>query len=339
MTLPLVQIERLKVHYPVREGLLRRVTGAVKAVDGIDLEIQRGETLGLVGESGCGKSTFARALLQLQHVTEGKVLLDVGDGASDIRNVTTAPSDELRALRRQMQIVFQDPYSALNPRLRVGTIITEPLRAMGIGDARSRRARAGEVLEAVGLPASSTNRFPHEFSGGQRQRIGIARALAPKPRFIVLDEPVSALDVSVRAQVLNLLKELQVQFGLTYLFVSHDLSVIRYLCDRVAVMYLGRVVEKGPTDEIFVRPRHPYTEALLSALPLPSPQLKRQRILLKGDAPSPLDVPSGCAFHKRCCYATELCARETPPLIATGRPWAVACHHADRLDLAGAPRA
>lgn len=336
---PLLRVQNLKVHYPVREGLLRRVVGAVKAVDGIDLDIMRGETLGLVGESGCGKSTFARAILQLQHVTDGKVLLSASDAGDGMHNVTALSPDALRALRREMQIVFQDPYSALNPRLRIGTIITEPLRAMGIGDSRSRRKRAEEVLEEVGLPASSVNRFPHEFSGGQRQRIGIARALAPRPRFIVLDEPVSALDVSVRAQVLNLLQELQENLGLTYLFVSHDLSVVRHLCDRVAVMYLGRIVEEGPTGEIFDRPRHPYTEALLSALPLPIPQLKRQRILLHGDPPSPLAIPSGCSFHKRCRAATEFCVLETPILTDENRPWAAACHYADTLHLAGAPRA
>lgn len=334
----LLQVEGLKVHYPIREGLLRRVVGSVKAVDGIDLKIMRGETLGLVGESGCGKSTFARAILHLQHTTAGHVLLDAGDDRPDIKDITTISADALRNLRREMQIVFQDPYSALNPRLRIGTILTEPLRAMGMGDRRARRRRAEEVLEAVGLPPSSVDRFPHEFSGGQRQRIGIARALAPRPRFIVLDEPVSALDVSVRAQVLNLLQELQERFGLTYLFVSHDLSVVRHLCDRVAVMYLGRIVEEGPTGEIFERPRHPYTEALLSALPLPVPQLKRQRILLRGDPPSPIAVPPGCAFHQRCRAATELCSRETPPLTDEHRPWLAACHYAETLELAGAPR-
>ena len=336
--MPLLRVENLKVHYPVREGLLRRVVGAVKAVDGIDLDIMPGETLGLVGESGCGKSTFARAILQLQHVTAGRVLLNTGNSDETIRDMTSLAPDALRALRREMQIVFQDPYSALNPRLRIGRILTEPLRAMGQGDAAARKRRAGEVLEQVGLPASSASRFPHEFSGGQRQRIGIARALAPRPRFIVLDEPVSALDVSVRAQVLNLLQDLQADLGLTYLFVSHDLSVVRHLCGRVAVMYLGRIVEEGPTGEIFERPRHPYTEALLSALPLPVPELKRQRILLRGDPPSPLEMPSGCAFHERCRAATERCARERPPLTAHDRPWAAACHYADTLHLAGAPR-
>ena len=332
---PLLDVRDLKVHYPIRTGVFQRVTGAVRAVDGVSLAIERGGTLGLVGESGCGKSTLARAILRLQPITAGAVALDLGEAVPDPQDITALPSRALRALRREMQIVFQDPYSALNPRLRVGAILNEPLRAMGLGSPGERRRRIAEVLDAVGLPATAVDRFPHEFSGGQRQRIGIARALAPRPRLVVLDEPVSALDVSVRAQVLNLLQELQRRYRLTYLFVSHDLSVVRHLCRQVAVMYLGRIVEQGPAAELFARPQHPYTEALLSALPVPVPGAARRRVVLRGDPPSPLAIPPGCAFHLRCRHATEICARDRPELEGTDRPWPVACHHAGRLELAG----
>ncbi len=331
----LLEVRDLAVHYPVRRGLLQRVVDHVRAVDGVNMTIAPGETLGLVGESGCGKSSLSRALLMLTPPSHGDILFDAGN--PDPVSLTTLRPEAMRRLRRHIQIVFQDPYSALNPRLRIGTALTEPLRAMGIGTARERKERARAALDAVGLPADAARRFPHEFSGGQRQRIGIARALAPEPRLVVLDEPVSSLDVSVRAQVLNLLQSLQQRLGLTYLFVSHDLSVVRYLCDRVAVMYLGRIVEEGPTAALFRAPLHPYTEALLSALPLPVAGLKRKRVLLRGDPPSPMAAPQGCAFHPRCRFVQDRCRTEAPSLIPQGDGRAAACHFAPDLALQGAP--
>jgi oligopeptide/dipeptide ABC transporter ATP-binding protein len=336
-TTPLLRASDIAVHYPIRRGVLQRVVGHVRAVDGVSLSIAPGETLGLVGESGCGKSSLARALLLLHRPTQGEILFDAGQGPAIA--LEQLPDSSLRLLRRHMQIVFQDPYSSLNPRLRIGRALTEPLRAMGLGDAAERQARARVVLDAVGMPADAIARFPHEFSGGQRQRIGIARALAPKPRLVVLDEPVSSLDVSVRAQVLNLLQALQAELGLTYLFVSHDLSVVRYICDRVAVMYLGRIVEEGPTEALFRAPLHPYTEALLSALPLPVAGMRRARVRLRGDPPSPISLPTGCAFHPRCRFAQDRCRTEAPVLRAEGEGRATACHFAPGLELAGAPTA
>jgi peptide/nickel transport system ATP-binding protein len=334
---PLLSAGDLAVHYPIRRGVLQRVVGHVRAVDGVSLEVAPGETLGLVGESGCGKSSLARALLLLHQPTRGTVLFDAGHGSPVA--LEQQPASAMRRLRRHMQMVFQDPYSSLNPRLSVGRALTEPLRAMQLGSASEQLERARAVLDAVGMPPDSITRFPHEFSGGQRQRIGIARALAPAPRLVVLDEPVSSLDVSVRAQVLNLLQTLQAQLGLTYLFVSHDLSVVRYICDRVAVMYLGTIVEEGPTEALFRAPLHPYTEALLSALPLPVVGARRKRVLLRGDPPSPMSLPKGCAFHPRCSFAQQRCREEAPKLADHEGGRAAACHFAPGLDLAGAPKA
>jgi oligopeptide/dipeptide ABC transporter ATP-binding protein len=324
---PRLQVEDLKVHYPLRGGVFRRTVGWLKAVDGVSLDIPAGSTFGLVGESGCGKSSLSRAVLRLQPVTSGRVLFQpaAADTAVEIAGMGEGP---LRALRREMQIVFQDPQSALNPRLRIGTILSESLRALEQLTASERQARIADSLAAVGLPEDTASRFPHEFSGGQRQRIAIARALISRPNFIVLDEPVSALDVSVRAQILSLLLELQRSRGLTYLFVSHDLSVVRYVSDRIGVMYLGRMVECGPTERIFTAPLHPYTRQLLAAVPVPKPRARRKAELLQGDPPSPIDLPVGCAFQSRCSMATDLCREKAPLPRDAGGGQLVSCHHA-----------
>jgi peptide/nickel transport system ATP-binding protein len=321
----LVQIEDLKVHFPVsgRRGAV------VRAVDGVSLSIRRGETLGLVGESGCGKTTVGRSILRLVEITDGRVWFDGAD-------IGTLSAAELRHLRRRMQMVFQDPYSSLNPRQSIGQIVAEPLRVHGLVPHSQLMPRVYELLDVVGLPAGTANRYPHELSGGQRQRVGIARALAPRPDLIVADEPVSALDVSIQAQIVNLLADLQAQFALTYLFISHDLAVIRHICDRVAVMYLGTIVEVSPSPPLYANPLHPYTQALLSAVPIPDPLVQRERIILSGDLPSPVDVPSGCRFHTRCPYAQpQRCPDEEPALrqLSVARPpvHAVACHYAEEI--------
>ncbi|MCC7257668.1 MAG: dipeptide ABC transporter ATP-binding protein [Gammaproteobacteria bacterium] len=322
MTTPLLEVRDLRKHFPIRGGLFRRIVGQVKAVDGVSFTLAPGRTLGLVGESGCGKSTLGRAILQLQRPTSGQVLLHGEDLAA-----LTPP--ELRARRRQMQIIFQDPYASLNPRRTVGQAIREPLDVHRIGTARERAKRVAELLDVVGLGPAVQDRYPHEFSGGQRQRIGIARALALNPAFIVADEPVSALDVSVQSQVLNLSARLQREHGIAFLFVSHDLAVIQHVSDDIAVMYLGRIVELGPGGAICREPRHPYTQALLSAVPVPDPQQRRARILLPGEIPSPARPPPGCPFHPRCPLAEARC-RETVPVLRSvaegdgGRQ--VACH-------------
>ena len=326
----LVEIRDLKVHFPIHRGLLRRQTGAVRAVDGISLDIFRGETLGLVGESGCGKSTTGLAMLRLLDITAGEIRFDG-------RDVASLSQRELRAARRNMQMVFQDPYSSLNPRMTIGSIIVEPLNVHRVGTPVERRERVYELMRLVGLNPSFINRYPHEFSGGQRQRVGLARALATNPALIVADEPISALDVSIQAQVVNLMADLKERLGLTYVMVSHDLSMVRYISDRVAVMYLGRIVEIGERDRVFDAPAHPYTQALLSAIPSPDPKRERERrrIVLQGDVPNPANPPSGCHFHPRCPKATPLCKEADPALRSlaadTGHTRAVhgvACHHA-----------
>ena len=305
----LLSIEGLKMHFPVTGGgLFQRQVGAVRAVDGIDFYIKRGETLGLVGESGCGKSTAGRAILQLYTPTAGKVIFKGND-------IVKVSKNEMRALRRQMQMIFQDPYASLNPRMTVGDIIGEPLKVHKLADGKHMQERVQELLQRVGLNPYYVNRYPHEFSGGQRQRIGIARALAVQPEFIVADEPISALDVSIRAQIINLMEDLQAEFNLTYLFIAHDLAVVRHISDRVAVMYLGKIVEIADRNELYEKPLHPYTKALLSAVPIPDPvaESKRERIILQGDVPSPINPPTGCRFHTRCPIAIPACSEIDPP--------------------------
>jgi len=314
-----VSIRSLKKHYPVRRGLFRRRTAAVKAVDGVDLSIGRGETLGLVGESGCGKSTLGRLILRLEEPNEGSIRVEGKD-------ISALKAGELQKLRRNIQIIFQDPYSSLNPRKRVDSIVGEPLAIHEIASGKEREERVVELLETVGLRPEQRFLYPHQFSGGQRQRIGIARALALNPRLVVADEPVSSLDVSIQAQIVNLLQDLQAQMGLTYLFISHDLNLIEYISDRVAVMYLGKIMEIARSEVLCRQPVHPYSEALLSALPSLDPQSKRQRILLKGDVPSPIDPPSGCRFHTRCPLRIDICDKEEPPLSERPNGSRVACH-------------
>ncbi len=317
---PLLEVRALTKHFPVRRGLFSRGAGAVRAVDGISFDIAGGETLGLVGESGCGKTTAGRAILRLIEPTSGEVRFD----GQDVLKMDTRT---LRALRRQMQIVFQDPFASLNPRMTVGAIVREGLTIHRLAEGEAARQRVRQLLEEVGLRPEYASRYPHEFSGGQRQRIGIARALALNPRFIVCDEPVSALDVSVQAQVINLLRELQRSHGLAYLFIAHDLSVVEHVADRVAVMYLGRIVELARADDLYREPLMPYTQALLSAVPVPDPQTRRQRIILSGDVPSPADPPSGCPFHPRCHHPRKdaSCSRIVPPLEEKAPGHFVAC--------------
>ena len=323
---PLVEVRNLKKYFPIRKGLIQREVGRVHAVDDVTFAVREGETLGLVGESGCGKSTLGRTIVRLLEPTAGSVMFQ-GD---DISRLGTR---RLRPLRREMQMVFQDPYASLNPRKRVGSIIGTPLKIHGV-DKSDRRQRVQELLETVGLSPEHYNRFPHEFSGGQRQRIGVARALALRPKLIVADEPVSALDVSIQSQMLNLLGDLQKELRLTYIFIAHDLGVVRHVSNRIAVMYLGKLVELAPAEELYQRPIMPYTEALLSAVPIPDPDLshQRERIVLEGDVPSPINPPSGCRFHPRCRYMTDICREVEPPLTDYGRGHLAACHHPLNVD-------
>ncbi|MGH2775651.1 MAG: ABC transporter ATP-binding protein [Actinomycetota bacterium] len=324
----LLEVEDLKVYFPIKSGLvIDRHVGDVKAVDGVSFEIRRGETLGLVGESGCGKTTVGRTILRLYDPTEGRIIFEGED-------ISSLSQGDMRKLRGRMQMVFQDPYSSLNPRQNVGNLIAEPLKIHGLATGDMARARAEELLDIVGLPKSSTARYPHEFSGGQRQRIGLARALALNPDLIVADEPVSALDVSIQAQMVNLLEELQEEFDLTYLFIAHDLAVVRHISDRIAVMYLGKIVEVAGADELYSSPRHPYTMALLSAVPIPDPKVEasRERILLKGDLPSPANPPQGCRFHTRCPFRQpERCDTDDPDLRTLADGHVAACHYAEEI--------
>ncbi len=322
---PLLKIRNLKMHFPVYKGtFVRREVERVRAVDGLTFDILQGETLGLVGESGCGKSTTGRAIIQLYRPTDGEVHFEG-------TNLCELEERQLHPLRRDLQMIFQDPYASLNPRMTVGDIIGEPLKVHRLAKGRERRARVQELMETVGLDPRFIRRYPHEFSGGQRQRIGIARALACEPRFIVCDEPISALDVSIQAQIMNLMEELQEEFDLTFLFIAHDLAAVRHISDRIAVMYLGHLAELADGEELYKNPLHPYTEALMSAVPIPDPEIEKNRtqIVLEGDVPSPLDPPSGCVFHTRCPYAWDRCKKETPEFKEASAGHRVACHLLD----------
>jgi oligopeptide transport system ATP-binding protein len=319
---PLLHVENLKMHFPITKGIIfQRQVGAVKAVDGVSFDLYPGETLGLVGESGCGKSTTGRAILQLYRPTDGEVIFEGTD-------LTKIKGEQLRKMRRRMQMIFQDPYASLNPRMTVGSIVSEPLEVHGIGKNRKeRQERVQELLKIVGLNPYFVNRYPHEFSGGQRQRIGVARALAVNPTFIVADEPISALDVSIQAQVINLLEDLQRDLGLTYLFIAHDLSVVRHISNRIAVMYLGKIVELADRDALYENPMHPYTQALLAAVPIPDPVIEhqRQRIILEGDVPSPINPPHGCNFNTRCPRVMDICREKEPEFKDYGDGHYAAC--------------
>jgi ABC-type dipeptide/oligopeptide/nickel transport system ATPase component len=328
MPQPVLDVRGLQKHFPIRQGLLSRVTGHVRAVDDVSFAIDAGETLSLVGESGCGKTTTSRCILRAIEPTGGEIVFQGVD-------VAGLDAKALRPLRRQMQMIFQDPFSSLNPRMTISEIIGEPLLVNGMTDTAERNRRVAELLELVQLPSAYLNRFPHAFSGGQRQRIGIARALALNPSLVVADEPVSALDVSVQAQIVNLMLDLQDRLGLAYLFVAHDLSVVKHVSHRVAVMYAGRIVEVAPTAALFAAPRHPYTEALLSAVPVPDPRRRAQRIVLEGDVADPSRLPAGCAFHPRCRYATDACRVETPALTEVAPGQSVRCLRAGELSLRG----
>lgn len=317
----LLRIENLQMHFPVKKGIMQRQVGAVKAVDGITFTIRRGETLGLVGESGCGKSTTGQAILQLERPTGGRVFFED-------QELTQLQGEPLRQMRRRMQIIFQDPYASLNPRMTVGSLVGEPLEIFGFAQGKAKQQRVQQLLETVGLDPQFVHRYPHEFSGGQRQRVVIARALAVNPDFVVADESIASLDVSIQAQIVNLMRELQAEFGLTYLFIAHDLSVVRHISDRVAVMYLGKIVELADRTSLYENPLHPYTKALMSAVPIPDPEIeaKRERIVLKGDVPSPTHPPSGCRFHTRCPWAIEECKHgDDPEFRDVGGGHYVAC--------------
>lgn len=330
--MPLLEVKNLKKYFPVEKGFWRKTVGYVKAVDKVNLYINEGETLGVVGESGCGKTTLGRCILRAIEPTEGSILFRLN---GDMIDITKLDRESLRAVRRYTQMIFQDPYSSLDSRMTVLDIVGEPLLVNKLATGKEMEERVKELVKVVGLNVKHLKRYPHAFSGGQRQRIGIARALASNPKFIVADEPVSALDVSVQAQTLNLLQDLQVEFKLTYLFISHDLSVIEHISDRVAVMYVGKVVELAKTEEFFLNPLHPYSEALLSALPKPDPRLRMKRIILSGEVANPVNPPSGCYFHPRCKYAEEICKKEEPEWKEVNPDHFVACHFAKELNLKG----
>lgn len=319
MTEPLLKVEGLKKYFPIRKGVLSRVSGYVKAVDDVSFHVNKGETLGIVGESGCGKSTTGRMLMRLLEPTEGKVVFDG-------KELTNISNDDMRKSRREIQMVFQDPYASLNPRHTIEKILEEPLIVHGLGDAKSRKKKVRELLEIVGLSSYHAQRYPHQFSGGQRQRIGIARALMTNPKLIIADEPVSALDVSIQAQVLNLMQDLQKDLKLTYIFIAHDLGVVRHISDRVGVMYLGKMVELTESEKLYDKPLHPYTQALLSSVPVPDPNFVREQVLIKGDIPSPSNPPSGCTFHTRCPFKMDVCTKVVPKLEEVEPGHSVACH-------------
>jgi peptide/nickel transport system ATP-binding protein len=333
---PLLEVRDLKKHFPITKGLFSAIHGYVRAVDGVSFTIGRGEVLGLVGESGCGKTTVGRMIMRLYRPTAGQIMVDLGEGGAEPTDIARLDHAHLMPFRRQMQMIFQDPYSSLNPRKTILEIVGEPLRIHRLASGRALQERVEELLELVGLRAEYIMRYPHAFSGGQRQRIGVARALALNPQFIIADEPVSALDVSVQAQVLNLMRSLQRRFGLTYLFISHDLSVVKHISDRIAVMYVGNLVETAKTQDLFLRPLHPYTEALLSSVPKPDPRIQRQRKIPPGEVADPAHPPAGCRFHPRCGYAQPRCSQEEPALRQFPGGRTVACHYAEQLRLTGA---
>ena len=331
----ILNVDNLQVYFPIYAGMLRRLTGHVRAVDHVSFQLREGETFGLVGESGCGKTTTGRAILRAVEPTGGNVTFAMKSG--ERVDIAAADRDTLKLLRQEMQLIFQDPFASLNPRMTVFDVVADPLRVNHIARGQELEDRVAEMLMRVGLSVEYARRYPHAFSGGQRQRIGIARALVVNPRLVIADEPVSALDVSVQAQILNLMQDLQEEFGLTYLFISHDLSVVQYICHRVAVMYVGKIVEVASTEELFTRPRHPYTQALLSSVPVPNPAVKSRGMVLEGEVADPANPPGGCYFHPRCPFAKEICSVQEPPLVQIAPGRYASCHFADEIELPGVP--